>query len=129
MKVKELDLPELVPYNRVWERPVDDSGRKSAHIIHENSSKVSFLFPIPYSSPEKEQSQLFKTLQKGIETNFKEIEVVVVGRVPSEVEAFAAKAPMGAIRWWPMEPDDSLETCIQYAKYCASCQEKIVIVP
>ncbi|MFE4896482.1 glycosyltransferase [Peribacillus butanolivorans] len=128
-KVRELSLPELVPYNRVWERPVDDSGRKSAHIIHENSSKVSILFAIPYSSPEKEQSQLLKTLQKGIETNFKEIEVVVVGRVPSEVEAFAAKAPMGAIRWWPMEPDDSLETCIQYAKYCASCQEKIVIDP
>ena len=57
------------------------------------------------------------------------MEVVVVGRIPEEIEAFAAKAPMGAIRWWPMEPNDSLETCIQYAKFCASCKEKVVVLP
>lgn len=128
-KVKELGLPDLVEYSRIWEREIDDHGRKTAHVIHEDSSRKSIMFPIPYSSLDKEHNQLIKTLQKGRETNFKELEVVVVGCVPAEVEAFAAKAPMGAIRWWPMEPSDSLETCIQYAKLCASCKEKIVIVP
>ena len=118
-----------MPYSRVWERAIDDPARKSAHIVSEDSSKVSILFPIPYSSPVKEHSQLFKTLQKGIETNFKELQVVVVGDVPAEIEAFASMAPMGAIRWWPMESNDSLETCIQYAKYCASCTEKVVVLP
>ena len=89
--------------------------------------KFLYFFPIPYSKKEINLSQLFNTLQKGIETNYNETEVVVVGNIPKEVETFAAKAPMGAIRWWPMESHDSLEACIRYAKYCASGKEKIVI--
>lgn len=128
-RVDELGLPELLPYSRVWETPPDHPARKTAHIINENASKVSILFPIPYSHPNNEHSQLVKTLQKGLDTNFKEMEIVVVGRIPEEVETFASKAPMGAIRWWPMEPEDSLDTCIQYGKFCASGKEIIVVVP
>ncbi|MDQ0874570.1 glycosyltransferase involved in cell wall biosynthesis [Paenibacillus sp. V4I3] len=129
-RVKELGLPDQVlPYSRVWETSTDDPARKSAHIIHEDLSRVSILFPISHSCPAKKHTQLFMTLQKGIETSFKEIEVVIVGRVPPEIETFASKAPTGAIRWWPMEPNDSLETCIQYAKFCASCKEKVIVLP
>ena len=48
-RLEELGLPEQVQYSRVWERAIDDPARKSAHIIHEDSSKVSILFPIPHS--------------------------------------------------------------------------------
>jgi glycosyltransferase involved in cell wall biosynthesis len=126
-RVDELGLLDDIPYSRIWETAVDHPARKSAHIIHEQESRVSILFPIPHSSPTQEHPQLLKTLQKGIETGFTDIEVIVVGRVPAEVEIFASIAPMGAIRWWPMEPDDTLETCIQYAKFCASCKEKVVV--
>ena len=61
------------------------------HIIHENSSKASYLFPIPYSSTGKELSQLFHTIHKSRENNFKDIEIVVVGHILSEIEAFATK--------------------------------------
>lgn len=128
-KVKELGMPELVPYKRIWLRDPNDPGRKTAHVINEDRSKVSILFPLPYSCSNQDNSQLYKTLHKGIATNFKDIEVVVVGNVPQEIESFAAKAPMGAIRWWPMEQEDSLETCVEFAKICASCSEKIVIIP
>lgn len=128
-KARELGLPEQAEYSRIWEREATDPARKSAHIIHEDTSKVSILFPIPHSSSAKDHSQLWKTLQKGLDTNFKEVEVVVVGNVPAQIEAFAANAPTGSVRWWPMEPSDSLEACIQYAKYCASCTEKIVVLP
>ena len=121
LRVEELGLPKQVPYNRVWVTSIDHPARKSAHIVHENSSKVSILFPIPHSVSAKEHCQLFKTLQKGKESDFKKIEVVVV----AEIENFASLAPMGAIRWWPMEPSDSLESCIEYAKYCASSTEKV----
>ncbi len=129
MRLKELGLPELMPYSRVWERSIDDPAKETAHVIHEDHSKKSILFPIPHSSTEYDFTQLFKTLQKGVETNFKELEVVVVGRIPNEIEAFAAKAPTGSIRWWPMEISDTLESCIQYAKYCASSAEKVVVMP
>lgn len=128
-RVKELGLPKYVPYSRVWEIPTDDPALKSANIINEDSSRVSLLFPIPYSCTIIKHGQLFNILQKGIETNFKEVEVVVVGRIPPEIEDFASKAPMGAIRWWQMEPNDSLETCIQYAKFCSSCMEKVIVLP
>lgn len=129
-RLKDLDLPEeIFPYSRVWETAPDDLYRKTGHIINEDSSRVSILFPIPYSTSKNDHTQLFKTLQKGMETNFKEMEVIVVGRVPEKVETFASKAPMGAIKWWPMEATDSLETCIQYAKFCASCSEKVVVLP
>jgi glycosyltransferase involved in cell wall biosynthesis len=128
-RVKELDLSYQTAYSRIWERTADDPARKSAHIIDENTSKTSILFPIPFSSPLKEHTQLIKTLQKGIETNFKQLEVVVIGRIPPEVEMFASQAPMGAIRWWPMDPKESLENCIRYAKYCSSCKKKIVVLP
>lgn len=72
-------------------------------------------------------ARLYETLQKGVEINFKHMEVVIVGRIPTEVELFIAKAPMGAVRWWSMEPTDPLETCIRYAKYCASCRKKVVV--
>ena len=61
--------------------------------------------------------------------NFKDIEIVVVGHIPKDIENFAAKAPMGSIKWWEMEENDSLETCIKYAKFCSSCKEKVVILP
>lgn len=128
-KLQQLGLPEESQYQRVWEREVDDPARKTAHIIHEDSSKVSIIFPIPHSSTVNEHEQLFTTLQKGLDTNFKEMEVVVVGNVPAEVESYASMAPMGAIRWWLMEPGDSLETCIHYAKYCASSKEKVIVMP
>jgi len=128
-RVKELGLQEYVSYSRVWERDTDDPALKSANIIDEDSSRFSLIFPIPYSCPISKNEQLFKTLQKGIETNFKDMQVVVVGRIPQEVEAFASKAPIGAIRWWPMDPKDSLEACIQYAKFCSSCKEKVVMLP
>ena len=106
-----MEIQEQIPYSRIWEREKDDPGRKSALIINEDSSRVSYLFPIPYSHTEREYSQLFHTLfKKGWKHNFKDIEVVVVGHIPKEIEAFSAKAPMGAIRWWPMEPEDSLES-------------------
>jgi len=128
-RVKELGLQEYVSYSRVWERDTDDPALKSANIIDEDSSKFSLIFPIPYSCPISKNEQLFKTLEKGMETNFKDIEVVVVGRIPQEIETFASRSPMGAIRWWSMEPKDSLETCIKYAKFCSSCKDKIVMLP
>ncbi|WP_139902240.1 glycosyltransferase [Clostridium thermarum] len=128
-RLRELDLPEFIPYSRVWQRSIDDPGRKTSHIINEDPSKVSMIFPIPYSCPMIKHEKLLEILDKGMKTNFKDLEVVVVGRVPPEVEEFASKAPMGAIRWWPMEPNDSLETCTQYAMYIASCKEKIVVPP
>lgn len=128
-RVKELGLQEFVSYSRAWERTTDDPALKSASIIDEDSNRVSMIFPIPYSSPICKNEQLIKTLEKGMETNFKDMEVVVVGRIPQEIEDFASRAPMGAIRWWPMEEKDSIETCIQYAKFCASCKEKMVMLP
>jgi glycosyltransferase involved in cell wall biosynthesis len=128
-RLKELGIPEGTAYSRLWERDTDDPGRITAHITDENSSKKSYLFPIPHSCSEKKHTQLFKTLSEGIATNFKDMEVVVAGYIPKEIETFASKAPLGAVRWWPMEPGDSLETCIQYAKFCASCKEKVVVKP
>jgi glycosyltransferase involved in cell wall biosynthesis len=128
-RIKELNLLEYVPYSRVWDRAVDDPALKAANIIDEDSSRVSMMFPIPYSCPTDTHDKLLNVLQKGIENNFEDMEVVVVGRIPPEVESFASKAPMGAVRWWPMEPNDSLEACIQYAKFCSSCKEKVVMLP
>ncbi|WP_394223952.1 glycosyltransferase [Priestia aryabhattai] len=127
-KLKELDLPQQLPYRRVWETSANSLTRKSAHCINENPFKTSILFPIPYSSAIKDYSQLYKTIEKGLETNFKDIEVVVVGNVPSQIETFASNAPSGAIRWWPMEKHDSLESCIQYSKFCASCVDKVIVL-
>lgn len=128
-KMDEFGLPEEQPYDRIWETAPDYPARPTTHTIHEQLSKVSILFPIPYSCPTIEHTQLLKTLQKGLENNFKDTEVIVVGRIPEEVELYASKAPMGAIRWWPMEPNDSLESCIEYAKFCSSCAEKVVVMP
>ena len=85
----ELGLPDSVSYSRVWERSSDDPARNQLILLIEDSSKVSILFPIPYFGSEKYHSQLFETLQKGIENNFKEVEVVVVGNIPTEIEEFA----------------------------------------
>jgi O-antigen biosynthesis protein len=128
-RLKELGLPDPSPYHRVWETPEDYPARKTAHVINEKSNKISTLFPIPYSDENYDHTPLFKALEEGIQSNFSESEIIVVGKVPQEVELYASKAPMGAIRWWPMELNDSLESCISYAKYIASCKEKIVIVP
>ncbi|WP_243767222.1 hypothetical protein [Paenibacillus agricola] len=104
-------------------------NEKGDNSTFQRNKQIQILVNIPHSCPTNEHTQLFKTLQKGIDTHFKEIEVVVVGRIPAEIESFASKAPMGAIRWWPMEPNDSLETCIQYAKFCSLCTEKVVELP
>ena len=128
-RVKQLGLPEYVPYSRVWETKTNDPARKSAHIINEDSSKVSMLFPIPHSCPLVKHDQLFNTIQNGIKTSFRDLEIVVVGRIPEEIYTFASMVPMGAIRWWPMETNDSLEACIQYANFCSSCVKRVVVLP
>ena len=48
MRIQELGLPiDISTYSRVWDRTIDDPALKSAHIIHENLTKVSIL--ISYS--------------------------------------------------------------------------------
>ncbi|KAB2439393.1 glycosyltransferase [Bacillus luti] len=128
-RVQELNLPVHLPYSRIWETGEAHPARKSAHIAYEDTSKQSIIFPIPYSSPEKEHKELIRYMQEGIENNFKETEIVVVGRVPMEVLQYASKAPTGAIRWWTMEPEDSLEICISYAEFCTSCKVKHIVLP
>lgn len=129
-RLESLGLPpEVLPYSRIWLTPHDHPARKTAHVVREDDSRVSLLFPIPFASPEEEHTQLLKSLQKGLDNRFADSEIVVVGRIPPEVEAYASKAPTGAVRWWPMEPEDTLETCIGYAKWVASCKEKIVVLP
>ena len=128
-RVKELGLLESIPYNRIWETDTNHVARKSGHIIHESTSKRSHLFPIPYSCSKTENYKLFELLEQGLKNNFENLEIVVVGRIPTQIEFFASQAPMGSIRWWPMEPTDSLETCIKYAEFCASYKEKIISLP
>ncbi|PLS01010.1 glycosyltransferase [Neobacillus cucumis] len=129
-RLKEMGLPEELEYSRVWETAKDSPARNSALLTDEDTFKTAYLFPLPYSSsPVTEHLELSQTLQKGLESNFIDMEVIVVGWIPEEVETIAAKAPMGAIRWWHMEPGDSLETCIQYANYCSSCTNKVVVLP
>ena len=128
-RVKELDVHEYVSYSRVWERNANDTALKRANVINEDSSKTSIIFPIPYSCPEIKHEQLINTIEEGIKNNFHDIEVVVIGRVPKEIETFASMAPMGSIRWWTMECTDSLETCIRYGKLCSSCKKKTIILP
>ena len=42
MRIQELGLPiDISTYSRVWDRTIDDPALKSAHIIHENLTKVS----------------------------------------------------------------------------------------
>lgn len=127
-RLSELGLPKNLPYNRIWETTADDPARVSGHKIAEIPDKVSLIFPLPFHTSIND-APLLKALEDGIETNFQDVEIVVVGDIPLEIELYAARAPMGAIRWWPMKKDDSLETCIEYAKLCASCKEKIVIFP
>ncbi|MBW5444645.1 glycosyltransferase [Cohnella sp. CFH 77786] len=127
-RFKELGLPEPLPFCRIWETSGDAPSRKTAHVIHEDASKVSILFPIPYDAKE-DHRQLDRTLQKSMDENFQKTEIVVVGRIPPKIETYASKAPRGAIRWWPMEQNDSLEACISYAKFIASCKEKVVVMP
>ncbi|MHC0038688.1 glycosyltransferase [Pseudoneobacillus sp. C159] len=128
-RINELGLPDDLQYHRVWETSENHPVRKSAHLTQENQNKKSILFPIPFSNSVKVPSQLLNMLQEGLENNFRDFEIVVIGRIPPEIEVFAARAPTGAIRWWEMKDDDSLEACIEYSKYCASCAEKIVILP
>ena len=49
----------------------DDPARKSAHIINEDSSKVSILFPIPYSGSEKDIANYLRLFKRVIETTLK----------------------------------------------------------
>ena len=126
-RMNDLGMPEILPYKRVWETASNDPARKTAHILYEDRSKKSIIFPIPFT--EKNHSELYHTLTKAIENGFKDKEIIVVGNVPPDIVDFASKAPTGAIRWWYMEQRDSLEHYIQYAKYCASGKEKVVVMP
>ncbi|MGD6895573.1 glycosyltransferase [Bacillus infantis] len=128
-KIRSLEMPELVPYSRIWETGTDDPARKTAHAIHEDTSKKSIIFPIPYSSDEKEHIQLYEILNKGLKNGFRDFEVIIIGNIPADINLFASKAPSGSIRWWPMEASDPIEFYVEYGKFCASCRDKIVIMP
>ena len=129
-KLHELGLPDSVSYSRVWKRSSDDPARKSAHITLEDSSKVSILFPIPYFGSEKDHSQLFETLQKGRENNFNEVEVVVVGNIPTEIEAVCKRWH----RWerldgGEMEPTRYIGSMIQMQSIALHVKKKVIVLP
>lgn len=130
-RIVDLGLPSLEnsEYKRIWQTPEDDPKRKSATLVETDSSRISLLFPLPYSTKTQDHTLLFQTLQEGVNSNFRDFEVVVIGNVPSEVEAFASLAAMGSVRWWTMEPDCSLDECIYFAKLCASCSKHEVRLP
>ncbi|SFI38818.1 Glycosyltransferase involved in cell wall bisynthesis [Paenibacillus sp. UNC496MF] len=129
-RLRQLGIPERpFPYRRVWQTPADDPARLTAHVADEDGSRPAILFPLPYSEPDTDHPELIRELDKGRRTGYKHAQIVVVGRIPDWLEGCAAQAPTGAVRWWPMEPGDDVETCIRYAAMIASCKEKIVIVP
>ncbi|SDZ18114.1 glycosyltransferase [Thermoactinomyces sp. DSM 45892] len=130
-RMEELDMPCLdqVPYERIWNRSADSPAWKVAHVVDEDPDRVSLIFPFLSPCQGEDYESLLRTLQNGIDTNFKEFEVIIIGDIHPDVELFASRAPGGDIRWWPMGSDESLDSCIQYAKLCASCAKKIVILP
>lgn len=129
LRLTELDLPELLPYNRIWQTSPQDPARKSGNVLLEDGVRVSVIFPLPYTCTDPDYTQLYSTIQRGLDSGFKEMEVIIVGRIPEELEKYASMAPTGAIRWWTMEEQDSLEICIQYAKIIATSREKVVVMP
>lgn len=126
-KLDERNMPALQPYQRIWLTSKDDPARRTTHVIQQDSSRVSLLFPIPHRAAKRQYQKLIAALQEGESSHFKDIEIVVVGRIPTTVYAYASRAPMGAIRWWSMEREDCFETCLQYAELIASCREKVVV--
>nr|WP_323856378.1 class I SAM-dependent methyltransferase [Rossellomorea marisflavi] len=126
-RLESLGLPREIPYDRIWKRKTDDAGVKTAHLIHEREDRRSLLFPIPHEEEEYDHTLLLEALREGLETGFSDHEIIIAGRIPHLVETYAANAPMGAIRWWPMEVEDDWETCLRYATYMASCKEKVVM--
>lgn len=116
------------PYQRVWEIDQQSPEIKRADIVHHKPG-TSYIFPIPYTVGPRDHTKLFEILKKGVDTHFADMEVVVVGNTPAEIEAHASKAPMGAIRWWTMEQNTQLEDCIRYAELCSSCVDKEIILP
>ncbi|MDQ0417068.1 glycosyltransferase involved in cell wall biosynthesis [Croceifilum oryzae] len=130
-RMEDIDAPclEHVPYERIWNRPADSPALELAYVVDEDPNRVSLIFPFLSPCEGEDHTNLLKTLQNGMETNFKEFEVIIIGDIHPDVEFFASHAPSGAIRWWPMTSEESLESCIQYAKLCASCAKKTVILP
>lgn len=130
-RIEELELPSLngSEYKRIWKTTEDDPKRKTCMITDTDSSRISLIFPIPHTLEPSTHTELLETLQKELENNFKDFEIIVVGNVPNEVESFASLAPSGSIRWWPLEPEDGLEDCINFAKLCTSCTEQKIILP
>lgn len=129
-RIKDLALPSLhdAEYKRIWEVTSDDVRAETCTITDKDHSRTSLLFPIPFNTNPDDHTTLFETLEKGIQTQFKDMEVVIIGNIPSEIEKYASRAPMGAIRWWPMDPsDNNVENYIRYAELCATCFKKEVI--
>lgn len=128
-RIEELELPSLQDqeYSRCWEIPNEHPKRKKCDLVDEDETRTSLLFPIPYGIDLSDHTELFQALKKGLENQFKDFEIIITGNIPPEVETYASRAPMGSIRWWPMEPHDSLDNYIRYAQLCASCSKKTIV--
>lgn len=130
-RFQDLKLPSLygVEYKRIWEVPQSDIRAQTCTMKETDSARTSLLFPILPEMDPDDHSKLHKTLEKGIITQFKEFEVIIIGNPPSNIERYASLAPTGAIRWWPMEAHNTLDDYIRYAELCASCSTREVIYP
>ncbi|MFP3670512.1 glycosyl transferase family 2, partial [Priestia sp. SIMBA_032] len=90
--LESLELPQEILYDRIWKRKRDDAGVKTAHLIHEREDRSSLLFPIPHEEEAYDHTLLLDALREGLETGFRDHEIVIAGRIPHLVETYAANA-------------------------------------
>jgi hypothetical protein len=116
-----LPAPAAAPAARVWELPHDDPWRVAGHVEHADPAVTTLVFPVPYFSPAapaaaSARARLMSALSAHRDAGWRNVEAIIVGNVPRQVERFAATVAPGTVRWWPMEPSASYETCLRYAE-------------
>lgn len=118
-RVVDLQLPPIqnLPYARVWSRADADPRWASAALCHVSSTDARVeLFVLPYDDALALQA-FEAAVQRAEATGWQQCQLVVVGDVPEQqLEALAARAPAGALRWWRMERSWPVADMVRYGR-------------
>lgn len=130
-KWKELGAApiEQTPYGTFWNMPPSDL-RKQAFQIDGTSSTLNSLAIIITEDENSPPLNIIHLLLSHMKVHSPEThEIIVVGKIPPEIETeFATQYPDAMLRWWTMRPTDTYLDCVRYANAMKNSKNPLQLV-
>jgi glycosyltransferase involved in cell wall biosynthesis len=132
-RLAELEMPRLSEeeedFKRIWNCETNHDRWKHATVTMRSEGVTSFLFPMKEDHDHALLEQLEKVFARAQKQQWTRSEIIVIGEISERITRMSFPSPDGYFRWWEMEQDEDVLSCLRYAAYVSSGEKIKFFLP